>query len=89
MLNVAKCPTCGTEFEAKLDKDGKAVSFPWNSQKQHCTKHDMLYVTGGECPACVGEKLVAENTPENQPINHVQNLKNLDAAIAKAQANAR
>jgi hypothetical protein len=93
MLNVAKCPTCGTEFEATLDKDGKAVAYPWNSQKQHCTKHDMVYPGGGECPACRGEKDAgtfedthAGHTASETPKEHKQAL---DDAVAKAKENAK
>ena len=87
MLNVAKCPTCGTEFEAKLNADGKPVMYPWNTQKLHCTKHDMLYVNGGECPACAGE--VGEEQHEGHTASETpkQHHKALDDAINKAKAN--
>lgn len=92
MLNVAKCPTCGTEFEAQLDKDGRAVAFPWNSQKQHCTKHDMVFVGGGECPACRGEK--DAGTFDDTHVGHTstetpqEHKDALNAAITKAKADA-
>ncbi len=44
----SQCKHCGTEFAVGTE--------PWLRQQEHCTKHDVVHVSGTECTSCIAER---------------------------------
>jgi predicted nucleic acid-binding Zn-ribbon protein len=55
MSRTSQCQNCGTVFQHGDE--------PWLKQREHCTRHDVVFVAGSECTNCVAEREDAANRP--------------------------
>jgi len=56
-MSTSQCPNCGTVF-AHGDE-------PWLKKREHCARHDVVYVAGSECTSCVAEREDESNRPKD------------------------